>query len=1303
MSFTIRVRAVLSALGLWMLVGVAAATPLNSVVTGGGSFNLNPGTTYQGGIFVTSNTIIEGNGAIIDLALGSGLPRNIGVNTSVSLTLRNVTLRNGDGVLTQPGAFFTGEGITFQNCMRALFTNSGASTNLSSCTISGHTVDAIGVYGGTTVLTNVSITGGQGVLVQNAGVLVWNGGGATSVLTAVNVLASGAQVNLSNLTFTACREALIAQGFQRVDVANCQVVNHQATTNAFQFSNSAGVVTMNNVSIAGQGLSQQGEGVLLQNLSVTAEPVQINNVTVHHMRGGVVAVTVANLSMSGCRLYQNHKNQLNIQYVGNALVQNTYLRGWPVRGTINVEDFDTLFVRASTMTVRDCVILDSPDTGILAYESNVTLVGTFIAGPRTFCIAAERDEEQNRFVGSTLLAVDCTFINSQLQNVFIGPQSTGTVLRCLIGYTTNRQSFPSTPSQPVAEPPFEGTGFHSTTAQFTLLQSLIYQPVQFGIQVNSFTSSALTGQGQVRWCTVAGVPGVTREGVIYVDAGSQQEFRDNHVFGINGTNRRGVLTDRVVTLTSMANSWLGNPGDIGLLQNGLASVNASSCYFGHPSGPSGLYGGSGSQVVGNASRINVSGHLTSPPLASVVGTMAVNGAGLGTATLDTGRVRVAMTYEAEAFTRPDDSQTAGFTGIIGLTDYRIPASAPNIDTAPTVPNEVRRVANLWIDRRLALLPQAVVPRLTLDISMPDLANPIQSARIAWVADGVLRSQNASQLSGFPTVARFVFDGAANFPTSTISLSFVEGQLVVPEPPASITYPPSSSASSGTISWATVAGIPPGGYQLERSANFGTSWTLIYDGLNDNFLDARGNGVYRYRVRSYNSIGFSNWRTGTIDQVVSISPEVAYTLTVNVAPGASAGSVTATPEPGPGGYEPGTVVTLFAFPAVDYQLAYWAGDIAPSAQQSVDVVMDRSRTVTANFSKAGASVFEQFPVAARAVPAAGGTVGVSPAPVITNQHRAGTMLSLSATPTAGYVFRQWAGDVQSTLTPASLVVNGAKQVIAAFALPPTGSRDALEPNDTQADAQPLLLTVPGLTTITGLRIENAGVPDWYRIQLPPRTHLTVDLVFEHNQGDLQLDLWDRRGVENPGSFGLSVGFSYSSSSVRSFETVNYVNITNPTELLMRVYGEGAATNPAYTLLLNTIELDDAYDINNIENNTACSSTIPTLVLGQRYDDLVCRDDDYYRFVIPPGITQLDVVVEHPFFSGDLHVMVIANADGDCAGAFGRIIGGGFSSDPVATSESLLSVNVAGQNSVWVRVYGANLFMRNIYALTVTGRP
>jgi hypothetical protein len=89
----------------------------------------------------------------------------------------------------------------------------------------------------------------------------------------------------------------------------------------------------------------------------------------------------------------------------------------------------------------------------------------------------------------------------------------------------------------------------------------------------------------------------------------------------------------------------------------------------------------------------------------------------------------------------------------------------------------------------------------------------------------------------------------------------------PQAPASITYPATSSTGKYTVSWAASTGATS--YQLERSANSGSTWTAVYSGAAQSYAETVANGTYRYRVRAANAAGAGNWRTGSGNCVVSI--------------------------------------------------------------------------------------------------------------------------------------------------------------------------------------------------------------------------------------------------------------------------------------------------------------------------------------------------------------------------------------------------------------------------------------------------
>ena len=138
---------------------------------------------------------------------------------------------------------------------------------------------------------------------------------------------------------------------------------------------------------------------------------------------------------------------------------------------------------------------------------------------------------------------------------------------------------------------------------------------------------------------------------------------------------------------------------------------------------------------------------------------------------------------------------------------------------------------------------------------------------------------------------------------------------------------------------------------------------------------------------------------------------------------------------------------------------------------------------------------------------------------------------------------------------------------------TTPSDAFEPNDTPEQAAALPLNVPGYTDVPNLSMGSDGV-DWYEISVPAMTHLSIDIVYDQNLGALNADLWDRRGVRNPLSFGLPQARDYRGMGT---SRLVYVNTTAPERLYLRVFGP---VNPAYAMMIETIDEDDMHDINGV---------------------------------------------------------------------------------------------------------------------------
>ena len=91
---------------------------------------------------------------------------------------------------------------------------------------------------------------------------------------------------------------------------------------------------------------------------------------------------------------------------------------------------------------------------------------------------------------------------------------------------------------------------------------------------------------------------------------------------------------------------------------------------------------------------------------------------------------------------------------------------------------------------------------------------------------------------------------------------------LPNAPATITYPASSSTGQYVIIWASSTGATS--YQLERSSNAGSTWTQVYSGTNLSYSESVANGSYNYHVRATNTAGSSSWTANAVICVVSIT-------------------------------------------------------------------------------------------------------------------------------------------------------------------------------------------------------------------------------------------------------------------------------------------------------------------------------------------------------------------------------------------------------------------------------------------------
>jgi hypothetical protein len=201
---------------------------------------------------------------------------------------------------------------------------------------------------------------------------------------------------------------------------------------------------------------------------------------------------------------------------------------------------------------------------------------------------------------------------------------------------------------------------------------------------------------------------------------------------------------------------------------------------------------------------------------------------------------------------------------------------------------------------------------------------------------------------------------------------------------------------------------------------GPAWTELMEihagsaGSAGGLSIAEGAAEQPARVRVEGDFGTDvDWAVAAVE--IRGAPS-ALVLSVGSSPG---GSVSLDP---PGGlYDPGDAVRLTAAPEAGHVFAGWSGDLAGSDNPAT-LIMDAHKSVAARF---------EIPQSVTVQTTTGGSVRLDPPG---DRHAQGTMVTLTATPDAGYLFRAWGSDLAGAENPAELWVDADKTVSAFFAKP-----------------------------------------------------------------------------------------------------------------------------------------------------------------------------------------------------------------------------------------------------------------------------
>ena len=146
--------------------------------------------------------------------------------------------------------------------------------------------------------------------------------------------------------------------------------------------------------------------------------------------------------------------------------------------------------------------------------------------------------------------------------------------------------------------------------------------------------------------------------------------------------------------------------------------------------------------------------------------------------------------------------------------------------------------------------------------------------------------------------------------------------------------------------------------------------------------------------------------------------VYYNIATSVQPVGS-GSIVVTPSSE--SVLDGTSVTFKATPNGDYIFTGWSGSLS-GTENPASIVASADLNVTANF------VLRTYPLIVSVE--GDGTIGERVVSTKT-EYDSGTVVELTATPSTGWSFDHWEGDLSGTDNPIQITISGAKSVKAVF--------------------------------------------------------------------------------------------------------------------------------------------------------------------------------------------------------------------------------------------------------------------------------
>ena len=241
-------------------------------------------------------------------------------------------------------------------------------------------------------------------------------------------------------------------------------------------------------------------------------------------------------------------------------------------------------------------------------------------------------------------------------------------------------------------------------------------------------------------------------------------------------------------------------------------------------------------------------------------------------------------------------------------------------------------------------------------------------------------------------------------------------------------------------------------------------------------------------------------------------------------------------------------------------------------------------------------------------------------------------------------------------------------------------DAYEDNDTCATAQPA-----AGPAISALNVQN-GDEDFYIITTQPGALTFIDVNFVHNNGDLDIKLFDDLACTNQVAI---------SQSVSDDETVSFQNVSgSPLDVVLHVYGYGSGFGCNDYDIAISVSNDPcavlAEDSNEENDDCVVATPAPEGTIAAQATFLA--DPDWFRVDLTDGETlTADLLFTHA--NGDLDMRLWDGCPGTEID----------SSETVSDNEQIVYTNNSGGSaSVYLEVYvwQGSTFSCNSYDLSIT---